>query len=192
MGAAHAQVADRIQRSIDPAQTRALANHHPMWAVAANDAGAVPANLPIQGITLVLARSSQQEQAFDQFAARSARPRVAGVSPLAHINRNWRAFWIVRERHCHAHRLAAISGTAGKLGRAEPHIHRLHGDCGQREPGFQTELHYYTVNGKQRMSVSSDPMIPAGTCAAISSIRGLFSIDDQPSHFATTVQSRFA
>ena len=63
---ARAQVPDRIQRSFDPAQTQPLANHHPIWAVAANDMGPVPANLPIQSITLVLARSSQQEQAFEQ------------------------------------------------------------------------------------------------------------------------------
>src|SRR5580704_8928937 len=69
-GVARAQVPDRIrdriQHSIDPAQTQPLANHHPMWAVAANDAGAVPANLQIQSITLVLAHAPQQEQAFEQ------------------------------------------------------------------------------------------------------------------------------
>ncbi len=65
-----------------------------------------------------------------------------------------------------------FTGTAANVGRA-----------------FQTELHYYTVNGKQRMSVSSDPMIPAALAPAISSIRGLFTIEDRPSHFATTVPS---
>jgi subtilase family serine protease len=189
LGLARAQVADRIQRPIDPAQTRALANHHPMWAVAANDAGAVPANLPIQGITLVLARSSQQEQAFEQLLRDQQDP----ASPEYHhwltsneigerfgLSENdiatltgWlqsqglQVSWVAPSRT-----FIGFTGTAANVGRA-----------------FQTELHYYTVNGKQRMSISSDPMIPAAIAPAISSIRGLFTIEERPSHFATTVQS---
>ena len=56
-GVARAQVANRIQRSIDPAQTQRLPNHHPMWAVPANDAGAVPANLPIARNTCCVAEA---------------------------------------------------------------------------------------------------------------------------------------
>jgi subtilase family serine protease len=189
LGVARAQVADRIQRSIDPAQTQALANHHPMWAVAANDAGVVPANLPIQSITLVLARSPQQEQAFEQLLRDQQDP----ASPEYHHwltsneigerfglsdndiatltgwlqSQGLQVSWVAPSRT-----FIGFTGTAANVGRA-----------------FQTELRYYTVNGKQRMSVSSDPMIPAALAPAISSVRGLFSIEERPSHFATTVQS---
>ncbi len=166
-----------------------MANHHPTWAVAANDAGAVPANLPIQSITLVLARSSQQEQAFDQLLRDQQDP----ASPEYHHwltpneigerfglsdndiatltgwlqSQGLQVSWVAPSRT-----FIGFTGTADNVGRA-----------------FQTELHYYTVNGKQRMSVSSDPMIPAALAPAISSVRGLFSIEERPSHFATTVQS---
>jgi subtilase family serine protease len=189
LGVARAQVADRIQGSIDPAQIQPLANHHPMWAVAADDAGPVPANLPIQSITLVLARSSQQEQAFEQLLRDQQDP----ASPEYHHwltpneigerfglsdndiatltgwlqSQGLQVSWVAPSRT-----FIGFTGTAANVGRA-----------------FQTELHYYTVNGKQRMSVSSDPMIPAALAPAISSIRGLFTIEDRPSHFATTVQS---
>jgi len=195
-GAARAQVADRIQRPIDPtqvqpdpAQTRALANHHPVWAVTANDAGPVPANQQIQSITLVLARSSQQELAFEQLLRDQQDP----ASPEYHrwltpneigerfgLSENdvatltgWlqsqglQVSWVAPSRA-----FIGFTGSAANVGRA-----------------FQTELHYYTVNGKQRMSVSSDPMIPAALAPTISSIRGLFTIEDRPSHFVTTAQS---
>jgi hypothetical protein len=56
---AGAQASDRLPRDFDSAQVETLANHHPQWAVGANDSGAVPAELPLSTITLALARSSQ-------------------------------------------------------------------------------------------------------------------------------------
>ncbi len=102
LGVARAQVADRIQRPNDPAQVRSdpaqtlpLANHHPVWAVAANDAGAVPANLPIQSITLVLARSSQQEQAFEQLLRDQQDPASPEYHHWLTPNEIGERFWIV-------------------------------------------------------------------------------------------------
>jgi subtilase family serine protease len=49
---------------------------------------------------------------------------------------------------------------------------------------FGTELHYYKVSGKQLLSVSSDPTIPESLAPAIRSVRGLFTIEERPFHFA--------
>jgi subtilase family serine protease len=189
LGVARAQVADRIQRSIDPAQTQPLVNHHPMWAVAANDAGAVPANLPIQSITLVLARSPQQEQAFEQLLRDQQDP----ASPEYH---HWLTANEIGERFgLSDNDVAALTGWLQSQGLQVSWVAPSRtfigftGTAANVGRAFQTELRYYTVNGKQRMSVSSDPMIPAALAPAISSIRGLFSIEERPSHFATTVQS---
>jgi len=56
-GALRAQTADRITQEVDPAQSIALPHHHPLWANAANDAGLVSPSLPLEHLTLVLARS---------------------------------------------------------------------------------------------------------------------------------------
>jgi subtilase family serine protease len=189
LGVARAQVTDRIQRSIDPAQTQPLANHHPLWAIAVNDAGAVPANLQIQSITLVLARSSQQEQAFDQLLRDQQDPE----SPEYH---HWLTPNEIGERFgLSENDIAALTGWLQSQGLQVSWVAPSRafigftGSAANVSRAFQTELHYYTVNGKQRMSVSSDPMIPAALAPAISSVRGLFSIEERPSHFATTVQS---
>ena len=50
-------------------------------------------------------------------------------------------------------------------------------------------MHYYTVRGKQRLSVNSDPMIPAAILPAIKAVRGLYTIDEQPNNNASVEQS---
>ncbi len=65
-----------------------------------------------------------------------------------------------------------FGGTAANIGRA-----------------FQTEMHYYSVRGQQRLSVNSDPMVPAALLPAIKAIRGLYTIDEQPNNQVSAVQS---
>ncbi len=47
---------------------------------------------------------------------------------------------------------------------------------------FQTELRLYRVNGIERMSVSSDPMIPRAFAPVIKAIRGLYTIEEHTAH----------
>jgi hypothetical protein len=186
---AAAQAPDRLPHVIDSAQVQTLANHHPQWAVASNDAGAVPAELPMSNITLALARSSQQEQAFEQLLWDQQDPsspdyhhwltpdeigRRFGLSDndIALIT-SWlqsqglQVSWVSP-----SHLFVGFTGTAANVGRA-----------------FGTELHYYNVNDKKFVSVSSDPTIPAALAPAIRSVRGLFTIEDHPAHFATPMVS---
>ena len=61
------QTADLVRMPVNPLNRVQLTGHHPAWASAQNDAGAVPADLPIERLTLVLARPPQVEQAYAQF-----------------------------------------------------------------------------------------------------------------------------
>ena len=45
---------------------------------------------------------------------------------------------------------------------------------------FTAEVHNYRLNGLTRFSISSDPMIPAALTPIVKSIRGLYTIDEQP------------
>jgi subtilase family serine protease len=186
---AAAQASDRLPHDFDPAQVQTLAHHHPQWAVAANDVGAVPAELPVNNVTLALARSSQQEQALEQLLRDQQDPS----SPEYH---HWLTPDEIGERFglsdndiavitawlqsqglqvswvSPSHLFVGFTGTAANVGRA-----------------FGTELHYYGVKGKDLVSVSSDPTIPAALAPAIRSVRGLFAIEERPFHFATPMQS---
>ena len=182
-GAAAAQASDRLPRVIDSAQVQTLANHHPQWAVAGNDAGAVPADCPSSNLTLALARSSQQEQAFEQLLRDQQDPSspdyhhwltpdeigerfglsdddIAAITAWLQ-SQGLQVSWVSP-----SHLFIGVNGTAANVGRA-----------------FGTELHYYNVNGKQLLSVSSDPTIPAALAPAIRSVRGLYAIDERPAPF---------
>jgi hypothetical protein len=184
-----AQPANRITAPVDLAQVRALPNHHPLWANAANDAGLAPADLPLENMTLVLARSPQQEADFAQLLADQQNPASAEyhhwLTPaevgerfgLSAQDIDTLSSWL-QSQGLHVNWVApsrtfiGFGGTAANLGRA-----------------FQTELHYYNVNGVKRMSVASDPMIPQALAPAIKAIRGLYTLEEQPYSHAAVVQS---
>jgi hypothetical protein len=184
-----AQPANQITASVDLAQVRALPNHHPLWANAANDAGSLPADLPLENMTLVLSRSPQQEAAFAQLLADQQNPASANyhhwLTPaevgerfgLSAQDIDTLSAWL-QSQGLHVNWVSpsrtfiGFGGTAANLGRA-----------------FQTELHYYNVNGVKRMSVASDPMIPQALAPAIKAIRGLYTLEEQPTYHATVVQA---
>jgi len=182
---APAQALDRLQSVVDTVQVEPLAHHHPQWAVAANDSGAVPAEIPIGNITLSLARSPQQEQAFEQLLRDQQDPS----SPQYHrwltpdeigarfglsdndiaVITAWLQSHGLQVNWVSPSRLfVGFTGTASNVGRA-----------------FGTELHYFKVNGEELISVSSDPTIPSALAPVIRSVRGLFAIEERPFHFAT-------
>ncbi len=172
---------------LDAAAVQPLAGHHPRWANAKNDAGLLPSGTPLDQLTMVLARSPQQESAFEQLLADQQNP----ASPSYHHwltpeevgkhfgpsedaaaavtswlqSQGLRVNWIAP-----SHTFIGFSGTAADVGQA-----------------FHTEMHAYTVNGKTRISVSSDPIIPAAL--AIKSIRGLYTVEDKPQHSARAMSS---
>jgi subtilase family serine protease len=186
--ALRAQVPNRVGQQVDPARLQMLPNHHPLWANPANNAGLVPANQEIGGLTLVLERSPEQEQAFEQLIADQQNPAspefhqwltpaevgeqfglsdpdIATITGWLqaqglHVN------WISPSRI-----FIGFSGTAADVGQA-----------------FGTELHYYSVNGARRFSVAADPTVPQSLAPAIKAIRGLYTIEDQPFHHVTAPQ----
>jgi Pro-kumamolisin, activation domain/Bacterial Ig-like domain (group 3) len=181
--------ANQLTQQIDLARVQPLANHHPAWANAANDSGPVPSNQSISQLTLVLSRSSEQEAAFAQFLADQQNPAspeyhhwltpteignrfgisdsdIAGITSWLQ-SQGLAVNWIAPSRL-----FIGFGGTAANIGRA-----------------FQSQLRNYRVNGVQRMSVASDPLVPQALTPLIKSIRGLYTISDQPTHHAPEIQS---
>jgi hypothetical protein len=179
-----AQAADRIARTPDLGPLEKLANHHPAWAVPANDTGIVPADRQLDNLTLVLARSPEQEQAFEQLLKDQQDPSSPefhhwltpgeigerfGLSPgdIATVaswlqSQRLRVNWVAPSGI-----FIGFGGTAADLGRA-----------------FQTEFHFYNVKGRQRISVASDPTVPVALAPVIRAVRGLFTPGERPNHFA--------
>ena len=183
------QTANAITQTVDAAKVRALPNHLPQWASPANSTGVVPADTMLAPMTVVLSRSGQQEQVFEKFLADQQNP----ASPEYH-------HWLTPEEMGERFGLSKqdIDTVSGWLQSQGLHVNWVSpsrmfigfgGTAGDVGRAFHTELQYYKVNGVQRISVSSDPMIPEALVPAIKGIRGLFTIEDKPLHHAASMRS---
>jgi subtilase family serine protease len=176
-------------QTVDVPQLKPLPDHHPLWANAANDAGSVPPNKVLDHLTVVLSRSPQQQLAFDNFLADQQNP----ASPDYH---HWLTPFEVGERFGPDQKqFASVTAWLQSQGL---HVNWISpsrifiafgGTAADLNRSLQTQLHYYTVNGSQRISVSSDPMIPETLAPAVKAIHGLYTIDEQPLHRAHSMQS---
>ncbi len=184
-----AQTANRVTQDVDAAQIQALPNHHPQWATASNDAGLAPPKLVLDQMTIVLSRSPEQESAFEKLLADQQNP----ASPDYH---RWLTPAEVGERFGLSEQ--DIESVTGWLQSQGLHVNWVSpsrifigfgGTAADMGRAFQTEFHYYNVNGERRFSVSSDPMIPAALVPVIKAIRGLYTIDERPAHHVIAVQS---
>jgi pseudomonalisin len=180
---------DRIKGPVDAAQMMPLPDHHPLWAVPANDAGPVSMDMRLNQLTLVLARSAERQAAFDRLLAdqqNPASPEFHHWLTPAQIGQRFglsdhdietldawleseglRVTWVAPSRT-----FIGFAGTAAVVGRA-----------------FQTELHNYRVNGELRLSVAADPKIPRALAPVVQAVSGLYSIADRPSHLARAAQA---
>jgi len=184
-----AQTPNRITQAVDTAQVQALPHHLPQWANAANHTGPTAPDLKLEQMTLVLARSPQQEAALTQLLADQQNP----ASPSYH---QWLTPQEMGDRFGLSDQdIAAITGWLQSQGL---HVNWVApsrifigfgGVAADVNRAFQTELHTYTVNGESRYSINSDPMIPAALAPAIKAIRGLSTPGEKPQHQAFGAQS---
>ena len=170
------------QHAAVPAEDRAqaLRDHHPLWAISANDRGAVEPDRIMPQMTMVLARTAAQEAAFEQLLAAQQDPASAsyhhwltpvevgerfGPSPdqVAAVtawleSAGLRVNWVAPSRT-----FIGFTGSAVAVGTA-----------------FRTEMHTYTVHGEERLAPSTDPQIPAALAAVVRAVRGLYTVNERP------------
>ena len=182
---ARAQTADRVLRPVNPSQVITLGGHHPSWAQPQADAGAVPAELRLEHLTLVLARSPQAQQTFEQFLQNQQNPASSdyhhwltprevgerfGVSPhdIAAITA-WLQSQNLRVDSVADSRVRiTFSGAAAAVGNA-----------------FGGEMHYFLTNDKKRISLAALPRIPVALAPVIQAIHGLSTAETRPLHKST-------
>jgi subtilase family serine protease len=184
-----AQTVNRIARDADLAALQTLPNHHPQWANPVNDEGLAPPDRKLDNLTLILSRSPEQEKAFEKFLADQLDP----ASPEYH---HWLTPAEVGERFGPSNSdLTAIEDWLQSQGL---HVNFVApsrmfvgfgGEAARIGLAFRTELHHYKVNNMERMSVSSDPVIPKALAPAIKAIQGLYSTHDRPFLGAKSMRS---
>ena len=168
---------------------QALAGHVPLWANAKNLAGAVPADLKFEQVALALARSPEQEQAFDKLIADQQNP----ASPEFH---HWLTPVEIGERFgLSDEELENVTGWLESQGLTVTWVAPsrtfvgFSGRAGDVARAFQIEFAYYQVKGEQRISNTSDPVIPASLAQTIKAIRGFSTVHEEPQHISQIVSA---
>jgi len=188
-GALGRQSTDHSSPFPDHAQAQLLPDHHPLWANAGNDLGAMASEQMLPQLTVVLARTAAQESALEKLLTEQQDPASPnyrhwltpdeigerfGPSPQeVEAVRVWlesaglRVDWVAPSRI-----FIGCSGSAAEVSRA-----------------FHTEVHEYSAYGVKRYSVSSDPLIPAALAPVVRAVRGLYMVEEKPLHRFTALNS---
>jgi pseudomonalisin len=179
---AFAAADDLVRTPVDPSNRVALTGHHPAWASVESDQGAVPADMRLDHLVIVLARSPQREQAYNKFLEELQIPTSPNYhhwltpaeqgkrfGPSLHDIRAVTA-WLESE-HLHVDAVSpsrdriTFSGAALSVGNA-----------------FRAEMHYFMVKDEKRISITAEPQVPAALKDAIKTIVGLYTIKYEPQH----------
>jgi subtilase family serine protease len=171
-----------VNAPVDPANRIALKNHQPAWANAQNDQGAVPADLKLEALTIVLNRPPKVEAAYTKFLADQQNPN----SPNYH---HWLTPVETGQRFgAAAHDIAAVSGwlqaqglTVDSVSNSKVRI-TFSGTAATVANAFGGEMHYFQVGEEKRVSLTSAPQIPAALSAVIRVVSGLATVHVYPQH----------
>jgi subtilase family serine protease len=187
ISASAAQSANLVTTPVNPANRVSLTGHHPAWASPQNDVGAVPADLPIERLTLILARPAQREQAYTQFL----KDQQDRSSPNYH---HWLTPVEIGTRFgVSSHDIHAVTAWLQSQGLHVDSISNsreriiFSGPASGMANAFGAEMHYFTVSGEKRISITAEPQIPAALGQVVKSIRGLFTVKYYPQHEGETV-----
>jgi subtilase family serine protease len=143
----------------------------------------------LQHLTLVLKRSPQQQQVFEQFLEQLQDPS----------SRNYHRFLtpiqIGKRFGASQHDIDAVSewlrgqGLRVDAGANSRMMIDFSGSASLVGAAFGTEMRYYEVKGEKRIATADDPQIPAALAGVIRSVSGLYTIRNRPYHGAG--QARF-
>ena len=161
--------------------TAVLSNHHPQWANPQNMIAPLADDQPLNLLTIVLARTPTQQQAFEQLLTEQ-------VDPKSSEFHHWLTPTEIGERFGTAkEQVDAISGWLADNGMNVVAVSpsrtfiNVKATASQAGRAFQTQFNTYMVNGRQKVSVASEPQVPVEFAPSIKSIRGLFTFEDRPS-----------
>jgi len=167
---------DRVLTPVDSRQRVVLSGHMPVWAKAENDVGPVPPDLPLDHLMLLLARSPEQQQAFEQFL----KAQQDRSSPDYH---HWLTSAEIGERWgVSPHDIAAVTNWLESQGLHVNVVSKSRtridfgGTASAVATAFGMAIRYYQVNGEKRFSIAGEPHIPAALVPVTRCIYGLSTV----------------
>jgi hypothetical protein len=164
---------NRIGRTIDSSSTVTLQGHVPPRAEARYDRGAVDSSFAMQGITLVLKPSAEQQAELDGVLAAQQDPNSAQyhqwLSPQEYADRfapsQADVDQIVAWLQAQGFQITAVSATRNWIS--------FDGTAGTVRSAFGAHIHRYRVDGEEHYANAAAPRIPAALGEIVAGFRGL-------------------
>lgn len=146
------------------------------------DAGRMPSDTRLTGMSLVFNRSAAQQADLEALVAAQQNP----ASPLYH---QWLTpdqfaarFGMAQEDLDKAQLWLQQQGfSIDSVARSKNFI-RFSGTVGQVEMAFQTQMHYYKMDGAQHFAPSTMLSVPSGLAPAVEMVRNLSDFRPRPMH----------
>ena len=172
----------RIQSELSSSQMTVLrGSQHPL-ATPQNDAGRVPANTRLGGITLYFNRSGAQQADLEALLAAQQDPK----SPQYHK-------WLTPQQFAARFGMAQsdIDRVKGWLQQngftIDMVMHsrtaiRFSGSVAQVENAFRTEMHYYNVRGEKHMAPGTALSVPSAIAGVVAGVRNLDDFRPRAQH----------
>ena len=182
--------APRIPAEVNSSSVSPLKGSLRPYAQPQFDAGRMPAETRLTGMTIVFNRTPAQQAALDQLLVDQQNPR----SPLYHQ-------WLTPEQFGARFGMAqadldSVSQwleqqgfSVDSVGRARSMIH-FSGTVNQVELAFQTQMHYYNIDGQKLMSPSTELSVPSAFAATIESVRDLSNLRPRSMHIPAAKSGR--
>ncbi len=172
----------RIQSDISSSQMAALRGSQLPMASAANDAGRVPADTRLGGITLYFNRTGAQQAGLDALLAAQQDPKSAQYHK-----------WLTPQQFAERFGMAQsdidrVKGWLQQQGfTIETVMHsrtaiRFSGSAAQVERAFHTEMHYYNVRGEKHMGPATALSVPAAMAGVVAGVRNLDDFRPRAQH----------
>jgi pseudomonalisin len=186
--AAGAAIAAEPASGSRPAALTALAQGRAAWATVENDLGEIEDSLPLSHLTVVLKRSPERQQAFEELLRQQQDPD----SPNFH---HWLTPVEVGERfgasaqsidavtswlQAQGLRVDAVANSRVRIG--------FSGSAASVGGAFASRLHTYLVDGEQRIAPAGVPRIPAALSAIVQSVHGLETLHEKSDQRSRTAQ----
>jgi len=162
-------------------ETVARADSGHVWALAANDAGPVAAEMPMH-LTLLLERPAERQRAFATLLRQQQDPRSAEFHRWLDATQIGARFGASTEDIAAATSWLRAQGLSiDGISKSRSRI-AFSGDAQTVGRAFATEIHAYSVHGEQRFAPARAPRLPSSISAVVRSIVGLGSVEEHAAH----------
>lgn len=174
------QTAARITTSIDDAERITIQGTRPPMAKAEADAGRLPSGTQLQGLKIAFGRTAVQEADLEALISAQHDP----ASPLYHQ-------WLTPDEFATRFGVADADiaqvrswleqrGFTVEDSICAKTCIRFSGAVQQIESAFDTEMHYYRVNGETHFAPSRDASVPAALSPVVETVTNLSTFRPRP------------